>query len=106
MEKRNYLVPSDEPARKAADYSSLCEPNIYDSLTVCMESTAGQGLETLMLDLTREDIGLPVVRVIVPGLRHFWRRTAPGRLYQVPAELNWLESPLSEEQLNPVSLFI
>src|SRR5690606_30411941 len=29
-------------------------------------------------------IGMPAVKVIVPGLRHFWARFAPGRLYDVP----------------------
>ena len=29
-----------------------------------------------------------MVRVIAPGLRHFWRRLGPGRLYDVPVELN------------------
>jgi ribosomal protein S12 methylthiotransferase accessory factor len=47
-----------------------------------------------------------VARVVVPGLRHFWRRLAPGRLYDVPVELGWLATPLTEDQLNPVSCFI
>ena len=29
-------------------------------------------------DHTRSDIGFPVARVVVPGLRHFWGRDAPG----------------------------
>lgn len=28
-----------------------------------------------------------VVRVFVPGLRHFWKRLAPERLYVVPVEV-------------------
>ena len=45
------------------------------------------GLDFLVLDQTRPDIGVPVVRVIVPGLRHFYRRFAPtGRLYDVPVK--------------------
>ena len=59
-----------------------------------------------VLDQTRADIGLPVVKVIVPGLRHFWARFAPGRLYEVPAALGWVPEPVAEERLNPVSLFI
>jgi len=45
---------------------------------------------------------VPVVRVIVPGLRHFYRRFAPGRLYDVPIKLGWREHPLSEHELNPL----
>jgi ribosomal protein S12 methylthiotransferase accessory factor len=60
----------------------------------------------LVLDQTRPEIGLPVVKVIVPGLRHFWRRLGPGRLYDVPVKLGWLPAPLSEEQLNPIPMFL
>jgi ribosomal protein S12 methylthiotransferase accessory factor len=44
--------------------------------------------------------------VIVPGLRHFWPRFAPGRLYQVPPALGWRARPLDEAELNPVPLFV
>jgi ribosomal protein S12 methylthiotransferase accessory factor len=60
----------------------------------------------LVLDQTRADIGLPVVKVIVPGLRHFWARYAPGRLYDVPVRLGWLDRPLREDELNPIAMFL
>ena len=59
-------------------------------------------MELLVLDQTRPDIGMPVVRVVVPGLRHFWQRFAPGRLYDVPVEMGRCDSPLAEDELNPV----
>jgi oxazoline/thiazoline synthase len=42
------------------------------------------------------------VRVIVPGLRHFYRRFAPGRLYDVPVKLGWRDRPMLESEVNPV----
>jgi hypothetical protein len=39
--------------------------------------------------------------VIVPGLRHFYRRFAPGRLYDVPVKLGLREHPMSEGDLTP-----
>jgi ribosomal protein S12 methylthiotransferase accessory factor len=60
-----------------------------------------RGLELIVLDQTRPDIGLPVVKAVVPGLRHFWPRLGPGRLYDVPVELGWLTAPLDEDELNP-----
>jgi ribosomal protein S12 methylthiotransferase accessory factor len=60
------------------------------------------GLDFLVLDQTRPDIEAPVVRVIVPGLRHFYPRFAPGRLYDVPVKLGWLDRPLPEDELNPI----
>ena len=59
-----------------------------------------QGLDFLVLDQTRPDIEVPVVRVIVPGLRHFCRRFAPGRLDDVPVKLRLRDRPLSEDELN------
>jgi bacteriocin biosynthesis cyclodehydratase domain-containing protein len=107
MENQPYLVPLENvPAKTAADYPRLSPPNIYDSLIFCIDTAGKHGLETLVLDVTRKDVGLPVVRVIVPGMRHFWRRLAPGRLYDVPIKLGWLDKPLSEEKTNPVGLFI
>jgi ribosomal protein S12 methylthiotransferase accessory factor len=43
-----------------------------------------------------------VVRVIVPGLRHFYRRFGPGRLYDVPLTLGLRKRPLRESDLNPL----
>ena len=31
-------------------------------------------MEMLVLDQTRPDIGLRVAKVIVPGMRHMWKR--------------------------------
>ena len=45
---------------------------------------------------------VPVVRVIVPGMRHFYRRFAPGRLYDVPVKLGLRDRPLPENELNPL----
>lgn len=107
IEDHPYLVPQENmPAKIAADYPQVCNPNVYDSIMFCLDTAAKNGLETLVLNMTRPDIGLPVVRVLVPGLRHFWKRLAPGRLYTVPVQMGWLEQPLLEEELNSVGLFI
>ncbi len=107
MENQPYLAPQQDIAPKTAtDYPQLCEPTIYDSLMFCVNTAAQHGLETLVLDLTRPDIGLSVVKIVVPGLRHFWQRLAPGRLYDVPVQIGWLATPLHEAQLNPMPLFI
>ncbi len=107
MENQPYMAPDTGQEVKRADrYPESCPPNIYDALTYCIQTVRGRGLEPLVLDMTRPDIGLPVVKVVVPGLRHFWKRLAPGRLYDVPVQMGWLEKPYKEEELNPLSLFI
>ena len=72
----------------------------------CVARVARVGLETLVLDLTRPDVGLHVAKVTVPGLRHFWPRFGPGRLYDIPVKLGWLSRPLTEAQLNPVPFLL
>jgi ribosomal protein S12 methylthiotransferase accessory factor len=63
-------------------------------------------MELLVLDQTRPDVGLPVVKVIVPGMRHFWARFAPGRLFDVPVLLGRHAHPVRYEEINPVPLFV
>jgi oxazoline/thiazoline synthase len=99
-----YLVPTDAPPRGRTDYQSAPSDDLRDDVVRCQALVEQQGMELLVLDQTRPDIGLSVVKVIVPGLRHFWPRFAPGRLYDVPVKLGWLPAPLAEEQLNPFPL--
>ena len=68
----------------------------------CVNLVKQEGLDFLVLDQTRPDIEVPVVRVIVPGLRHFYRRFARGRLYDVPVKLGWRDRPLTENEFNPL----
>jgi ribosomal protein S12 methylthiotransferase accessory factor len=65
-----------------------------------------RGMRVYYLDLTRPEIGVPVVRVVAPGLRYFWARLGGGRLYDVPVQLGWLASPNGEADLNPVACMI
>ncbi|MDL1950135.1 TOMM precursor leader peptide-binding protein, partial [Acidobacteria bacterium ACD] len=98
-ENQPYLVPDPSlPVRRLADLPSLATPDFAADVEVLVEAARRRGLEVLVVDQTRPDVGLPVARVVVPGLRHFWRRLAPGRLYDVPVELGWMEKPHSEEE--------
>jgi ribosomal protein S12 methylthiotransferase accessory factor len=42
---------------------------------------------------------------MVPGMRHFWRRLGPGRLYDVPVKLGWLAEPTPEDKVNHWNVF-
>lgn len=97
------------PAGCTADATRVRWPvheDLRDDVLACKEAACRRGIEVLVLDQTRSDVGLPVVRVIMPGMRHFWARLAPGRLYDVPVALGWLPAPLSEAQLNPLDFAI
>ena len=98
-----YLAPAAGAApRGEADYPVPDTADARDEVERCRALVEAKGMEFLVLDQTRPDIGMPVARVIVPGLRHFWERFAPGRLYDVPVAMGWRDSPLAEEELNPV----
>ena len=43
-----------------------------------MQLAKREGLDFLVLNQTRPDIEVPVVRVIVPGMRHFYRALRPA----------------------------
>lgn len=104
--EEGYLLPAETPPigrqRRAQETPSDTE----SALQRIAETCAGKGLEPLVVDLTREDIGVPTARVMVPGLRHFWARFGPGRLYDVPVALGWRSEPCPEEALNPTPLFV
>jgi ribosomal protein S12 methylthiotransferase accessory factor len=106
LENQPYLVPAEGPGRALADFPENRGTDLRDDVQVCQALVERRGLEMLVLDQTRPDIGLPVVKVIVPGLRHYWARYAPCRLYDVPVRLGWLPRPLHEDELNPVPLFL
>ena len=98
----SWLAPAeDEPLRKASHYPEIEATDTRQDVEYCRTLVEARGMEFLVLDQTRPDIGMPVARVIVPGMRHFWARFAPGRLYDVPAGMGRRERPLAEADLNP-----
>jgi ribosomal protein S12 methylthiotransferase accessory factor len=101
-----YLLPSGDPARTASAYPRTWTDDLAEDVRVCQRIVEQRGMEMLVLDQTRAEIGLPVAKVIVPGLRHFWARFAPGRLYDIPVQLGWLPRQLTEDELNPIPMFL
>jgi ribosomal protein S12 methylthiotransferase accessory factor len=97
-----YLMPSNDPAVLLGSGSKFSRLDTSEQVAACVRLAKQAGLDFLVLDQTRPDIEVPVVRVIVPGLRHFYRRFAPGRLYRVPVKLGLRDHPLKENELNPI----
>ena len=101
LENHPYFAPDTTvPLKVASDYQRRWSDDIKQDVITCVEIARSAGLETLVLDQTRPDIGLNVVKVIIPGMRHFWSRFGKGRLYDVPVKLGWLDVPLSEQKMN------
>ena len=102
-----YLRPLDQaPPRRPEDFRSLATDDVRDDLTACMSIVERLGMEVIVLDQTRPDIGMPVVKVVVPGLRHCHARFGAGRLYDVPVAMGWRETPCHEQDLNPIPVFL
>lgn len=106
LDNQPYLVPHpDLPVRRASDYPPHASADLREDVEECVRVARAQGLEMLVLDQSRPDVDLNVVKVFVPGARHFWQRMGPGRLYDVPVKLGWLDKPRTEEEMNPFPVF-
>ncbi len=95
-------MPASAPAAQWDCDEKFARLGTREQVIACMQLTQSKDLDFLVLDQTRPDVGVPVVRVVVPGLRHFYRRFAPGRLYDVPVKLGLRAQPLAESELNPL----
>jgi ribosomal protein S12 methylthiotransferase accessory factor len=95
-----FLTPIDNPTLPSGlKFGAL--DNTRDQVLACVDIAKRAGLDFLVLNQTRPDVEVPVVRVIVPGLRHFYRRFGPGRLYDVPVKLGLRDRPIPEGELTP-----
>ena len=100
LESYPFLTPVKNPSLPSgAEFGAL--DNTRKQVLACVEIARRAGLDFLVLDQTRPDVEVPVVRVIVPGLRHFYRRFGPGRLYDVPVRLGLRGQPIPESELTP-----
>lgn len=91
-------TPQDAPTAGISTFGGLIDWSA--------QMLSERGIEMLILDQTRPDTKLPVVKVFAPGLRHFWPRFGPGRLYGVPAQMGWRDAPQTEDGLNQTHLFL
>ncbi|MGK7876728.1 MAG: TOMM precursor leader peptide-binding protein [Xenococcaceae cyanobacterium] len=102
-----YLSPNpDALVKRRDDYAPLASDDLFKDVKLCQKIVEDRGMEMLVLDQTRPDVGLRVAKVIVPGLRHMWRRLGPGRLYEVPIQANWLSASLQEDELNAFPMWM
>jgi ribosomal protein S12 methylthiotransferase accessory factor len=102
LREHPYLTPNGQLPVRPDLGSNFGGLDKREQVMACVKLAKRHGLDFLVLDQTRPDIEVPVARVIVPGLRHFYRRFAPGRLYDVPVKLKLRDRPLSENELNPL----
>ncbi|MET8772761.1 TOMM precursor leader peptide-binding protein [Streptomyces sp. NPDC004658] len=102
-----YLLPDPgQSPRSPSAYGHVPRQDLAHDIDAMVTLMRGAGHDLLVLDQTRPDVGLPVVRVLAPGLRHFWARFAPGRLFDVPVRTGLRERPTAYGDLNPIPMFV
>ena len=102
-----YLMPDGEATpKKYADYPQMASEDLLEDVQCCQRIVEKKNMELLVLDQTRADVGVRVAKVVVPGMRHMWRRLRGGRLYDVPVNKGWLKESLTEEQLNSFPMWM
>lgn len=102
LREHPYLAPLGKAGARRPGLAKFASLDRREQVLACVELVGRRGHDFLVLDQTRPDIEVPVVRVIVPGLRHFYRRFAPGRLYDAPVALGSRKRRLLESELNPL----
>jgi oxazoline/thiazoline synthase len=106
LENEPWLLPEESlPATSLGDFTAPPGDDLAGNIRECVARAAAADLEVIMLDQTQPDLDLCVVKVIVPGMRHFWRRLGPGRLYDIPVRMGRLAHPTTEELMNPWNVF-
>jgi len=107
LSNQSYLVPDSKIIpKKSYDYLQLASDDLLEDVKLCQRIVESKGMEMLVLDQTRPDIGLRVAKVIIPGMRHMWKRLGAGRLYDVPVSMGWLKETLTEDELNPFPMWM
>ena len=100
------LQPSSQSNRydtSKSDEKNLSDKQGIERITaICTD----HDLKAYRVDLTRPQVGVPVARVIVPGLCHFKKRDAADRLVDVPQKLGWDLKLNGTATLNPIPLLI
>lgn len=106
LDNQPYLKPAAEPARRRDDFPRLCEPGVGPALEATTAILEKVGLDVLAMDSSWPGLDFACARVVVPGLRHFWARFAPGRLYDIPVQLGWQRQATTEADLNPIPFLL
>ncbi|RQQ46299.1 TOMM precursor leader peptide-binding protein [Burkholderia stagnalis] len=107
LSETGFLYPANDVRRTTGStWPPVDADTLPAAIAHCVGKIAAAGMDVLVVDKTRPDIGLSVAQVIAPGLCHFWPRLGARRLYSVPVVLGWRDAPCDESALNPALLFL
>ena len=103
VEKEEYLLPFGNVNNARSRNNLTWKPSSRSELK---EWSSRFPHEIFFLDHTKKDLGIPVAKVFIPELRHFWRRLAPGRLFTYPMTSGHFNAPKTELEMNEWSFFL
>ncbi len=95
--RQSQLTVPHGPTRRVEHYRDADETATVHE---CALAAAAVRAEVFVRDCTRADVGVPCVKVVVPGARGIRPRFGPGRLFDVPTRLGWLPEPRARTELN------
>jgi len=96
----------DQLPKTCFDFEIRERGDFLDDIDDMVRLLGSHGLEMMVMDLTRPDVGFPVARVIVPGMAHFRPRFGCRRLFEAPKALGWIDKDAGEDGLNPVPFYL
>ena len=91
-----------DPGSRPSPATAPLTGSLDDCLRVCHEAR----LRLMLVDLTRETVGVPVARAIVPGLQPNRARFGGRRLLDAPVRSGWRARKGTLRQLNRVPLSV
>ncbi|HMW46831.1 MAG TPA: TOMM precursor leader peptide-binding protein [Cellvibrionaceae bacterium] len=102
-----FLYPRANTAIKySGDYCARQNVSLHSHIIDLIEALQANQLDLCVVNYSRADVPLKTLKVVAPGLCHFWPQLATPRLYQVAVKLGWLSHPLTEAELNPQALYL
>src|SRR6185295_1330603 len=103
------FITKSKPVKKLSEVPDLSTGSVLGDIEVYLKLLARHGLDVIVKDLTTpdvEDVGLKVVRVLIPGLQqlhgdHRYPYLGCPRLYRMRQALGISDALTREEDLNP-----
>jgi ribosomal protein S12 methylthiotransferase accessory factor len=99
------VTPGSHPYLAPAGVSESATAS-EQTLESVVQRLLSMGLPAYAVDLQRAEIGIPAVRLFVPGLCHYKPRLGHRRLVQVPKTLGWKPEGFDAADLNSIPLLI
>jgi ribosomal protein S12 methylthiotransferase accessory factor len=94
------------PAGRIAAPAPSAATTIGASVERCRRALGSAGLRAYRLELTREDVRVPVTKIVVPGACHRRPRLGLPRLWHVPVALGWQRPAPTGAIMQPFPLLI